>query len=592
MKVPQNSANSSITSASGFLFTRRQWLGNAPAGVLGLGLLGSRSLSAQSPQPTSNDLGVRVYNVRDFGAKGDGKAMDTAALQSAIDACTRDGGGTVLLPAGIFQIGTTELKSNVTLHIAAGATLLGSADGKQYHPVDAIPLQGDTTLVDGNWALLFAVQARNVTIEGPGMIDGQGYQFHSPVRGQTPPSGIGGSKRPYHVLAYQCEGLTIRNLDLLDCAYHSIRVIQSKRVHMDTLYIHNRVNGNNDGFHFISAQFLTISNCIVMSQDDACAFFGSCQNITVTNSFFSTRWSVFRFGGGDAKNISVSNCILHQVYGCPIKFQGNPGSTYENISFSDIILDDVTGPIHVGVGPRAPRANSSPTHPGAPPPVVRDDMMVGHEGESTTPAVLRNISFSNIHGNVTTNPGQIDEAKVTSNANAGEKHSAIVFNCVGGATMENVSLSDVHLIFGGGGTIEDAARRDLPEFAGEYFMLGPIPAYGLYARGVRGLTLNNIRLQTATSDLRPAVIFDRITDAAISGLNIMADPATESALRITASKQVLITAPRLLDSTKAFLSLEGTANQRIVIDGGDISSAAQLLVLKNGATKNSVKFRD
>ena len=158
--------------------------------------------------------------------------------------------------------------------------------------------------------------------------------------------------------------------------------------------------------------------------------------------------------------------------------------------------------------------------------------------------------------------------------------------------MENVSLSDVHLIFGGGGTIEDAARRDLPEFAGEYFMLGPIPAYGLYARGVRGLTLNNIRLQTATSDLRPAVIFDRITDATISGLNIMADPATESALRITASKQVLITAPRLLDSTKAFLSLEGTANQRIVIDGGDISSAAQLLVLKDGATKNSVKFRD
>ena len=534
-----------------------------------------------------------MYNIRDYGAKGDGKTLDTAALQSAIDACTRDGGGRVLVPAGIFQIGTTELKSNVTLHIAAGATLLGSSDGKQYHAVDTIPLHGDTTLVDGNWALLFAVHAKNVTIEGPGTIDGQGYQFHSPVRGQTPPSGIGGSKRPYHVLAYQCEGLTIRNLDLLDCAYHSIRVIESKRVHMDTLYIHNRVNGNNDGFHFISAQFVTISNCIVMSQDDACALFGSCQNVTVTNSFFSTRWSVFRFGGGDVRNIAVSNCILHQVYGCPIKFQGNPGSTYENLSFSNIVLDDVTGPIHVGVGPRAPRR----TPPGAPPngaasPAIKDDMMTAHEGESTTPAVLRNISFSNIHGNVTTNPGQIDEAKVTSNANEGEKHSAIVFNCVGGATMENVSLTDIHLTFGGGGTAEDAARRELPEFAGEYFMLGPIPAYGLYARGVRGLTLENIRLQTATSDLRPAVIFDHVADAAISGLSIMADPAAESALRISGSKQILITAPRLLDSTKVFLSLEGSANERIVIDGGDISSAAQPLVLKDGATKDSVKFRN
>lgn len=579
--------NDSSRTATGLL-TRRQWLGNAPAGAIALGLLGTKSLEAQPTHASGNDLGARVYNIRDFGAKGDGKTMDTAALQAAIDACTHDGGGTVLVPAGTFQIGATELKSNVTLHIAAGATLLGSADGRQYHAVDAIPLHGDTTLVDGNWALLFAVHAKNVTIEGPGTINGQGSEFHSPVRGQAPPSGIGGSKRPYHVLVYQCEGLTIRNLDLIDCAYHSIRVIESQRVHMDTLYIHNRVNGNNDGFHFISAKFVTISNCIVLSQDDACALFGSCQNVTVTNSFFSTRWSVFRFGGGDVRNIAVSNCILHQVYGCPIKFQGNPGSTYENLSFSNIVLDDVTGPIHVGVGPRPPRR----TPPGAPPPAVKDDMMQAHEGESTTPAVLRNVSFSNIHGNVTTNPGQIDEAKVTSNANEGEKRSAIVFNCVGGATMENVSMSDIHLTFGGGGTAEDAARRELPEFAGEYFMLGPIPAYGIYARGVRRLTLQNIRLQTATPDLRPAVIFDHVTDAALSGLSVMADAGAESALRFTSSKQVLVTAPRLLSETKVFLSLEGAGNERIIIDGGDISSAAQQIVVRDGASKEAVKFRE
>jgi polygalacturonase len=568
--------------------TRRQWLGRAPASAIALGLLGDGSLRAQVPHSQEgHDLGARTYNIRDFGAKGDGETIDTAALQSAIDACTKDGGGTVLVPAGTFVIGTTELKSNVTLRIAAGGTLLGSADGKQYHAVDAIPLHGDTTLVDGNWALLFAVHAKNVTIEGPGTINGQGYQFHSPVRGEAPPSGIGGSKRPYHVLVYQCEGLTIRNLDLLDCAYHSIRVIESKRVHMDMLYIHNRVNGNNDGFHFISAQFVTISNCIVLSQDDACALFGSCQNVTITNSFFSTRWSVFRFGGGDVRNIAVSNCILHQVYGCPIKFQGNPGSTYANLSFSNIVLDDVTGPIHVGVGPRAPRR----TPAGAPPPRVKDDMMTAHEGESTTPAVLRNISFSNIHGTVTTNPGQIDDTKVTSHANPGERYSAIVLNCVGGATMENVSLSDIHLTFGGGGTAEDGARRDLPEFAGEYFMLGPIPAYGFYARGVRGLTLDNIRLQTVTDDLRPAMIFDHVTDAAVSNISVMANASAESALRFIDCGQLLLTAPRLLDSTAVFLSLEGAANGRIVIDGGDISSAKTAVVYKDGANDSALKLR-
>ena len=68
--------------------------------------------------------------------------------------------------------------------------------------------------------------------------------------------------------------------------------------------------------------------------------------------------------------------------------------------------------------------------------------------------------------------------------------------------MENISLDNIHLTFGGGGTAEDAARRDLPEIAGEYFMMGPMPAYGLYARGVRGLTMQNIRLQVALA--RPA----------------------------------------------------------------------------------------
>ena len=575
--------------------TRRQWLAHIslPAiAAAGLGAVGVRDLSAQESNQTHSgaDVGARVYNVRDFGAKGDGQTLDTAAVQAAIDACNKDGGGTVLVPAGTFQIGTVELKSNVTLHIAAAGKLLGSADGKQYHAVDAIPLSGDTTLVDGNWALLFAVNAKNVTLEGPGTIDGQGFQFHSAVRGTPPPSGLGGNKRPYHLLAYRCEGLTVRNIDLLDCAYHSLRVIQSKRVHMDGIYIHNRVNGNNDGFHFISSEYVTISNCTILSQDDACALFGSCKFVTVTNSVFSTRWSVFRFGGGFAENVTVSNCVLYEVYGCPIKFQGNAGSRYENISFSNLIFKDVTGPIHVGVGPRPARQ----TQPGQPMRPATDDMAPSSGSEAhaaAPPAVLRNLSFSNIHGTVTTDPPQLAEAKVTSTANPGEKHSCITFNCVGGATMENVSLSDIHLVFGGGGTADDGARRDLPQIAGEYFMLGPMPAYGLYARGVKGLTLQNIRLQVATPDLRPAVILDHVEDSAINGLNVDGNPGAESALRFIDSKDVLLTAPRLLTPATTFLQVEGSANERVTVDGGDVSRAKTALVVKDKTAEKAVKMR-
>jgi polygalacturonase len=285
-----------------------------------MGGAGVLSADAQvRSEEAGDDLGARVYSVRRFGAKGDGESLDTTAVQAAIDRCAGDGGGMVMVPAGRFVIGTIELKSDVTLHLAAGATLVGSGDGKQYHAIDAIPLHGDSTLGDGNWALIFAVNARNVTIEGQGTIDGQGALFHSAVRGTPPPSGLGGDRRPYHVLAYRCERLGIRGIALVNGAYHSVRVIQSSQVHMDGLYIHNRVNGNNDGFHFISIEYATVSNCIVLSQDDACALFGSCRFVTVTNSVFSTRWSVFRFGGGTANNITVSNCVLSQVFGCPIE---------------------------------------------------------------------------------------------------------------------------------------------------------------------------------------------------------------------------------------------------------------------------------
>jgi hypothetical protein len=158
--------------------------------------------------------------------------------------------------------------------------------------------------------------------------------------------------------------------------------------------------------------------------------------------------------------------------------------------------------------------------------------------------------------------------------------------------MENVSLSNINLTFGGGGgTAEDAARRDLPKFAGEYFMLGPMPAYGLCARGVRGLTLDNIRLQVSTPDLRPAFILDHITDATIHGLTVEGNPSAQSALRIIDSKQVLITAPRIIAEAATFLQLEGTANERIVIDGGDISSAKIALSFTRGAAKSAVRLR-
>lgn len=542
-------------------FSRRKWLGAGPAAA---GLLAVTS--AQAQPAADKNLGARTYNIRDFGAKGDGVTLDTAPLQSAIDACHRDQGGTVLVPAGVFVIGTVEIKSNVTLHITAGGTLLGSADGKQYHAVDAIPLSGDSTLEDGNWALLFAVKAQNFAVKGPGAIDGQGAQFRSPSRGVLPPAGIGGAHRPYHMLFHQCQNFSVRDIFLKDCAFHSVRIIQSSYVKLDGIRIYNRVNHNNDGFHFISAQHVYMSNCDVQCQDDACALFGSCQFVTVTNCSFSTRWSVFRFGGGVAENITVSNCLIYDTYGCPIKIRGGEGPRLENISFSNLVMKNVTGPISICLGPR------------------------NRQADKPTEGIVRNISFRGIRATVSV-PVQFPDVPFTSGYNPGEVKSCIGLSGVG-AYLENITFDDVHVTFPGGGTAEEGALRDVPKVVGEYYAAGVFPAYALYARNVRGLTLNNVRFDVAGAELRPAIVFDHVEDAAVNGLSVEADPKAESVARFIDCRDVLLSATRVTKPGPVFLHVEGGASQGIKIDGGDLSKAASAVSTGAGVAESSVKLRE
>lgn len=561
--------------------SRRNWLGIVSSASVGAGLLATNTGAEPTSNSSDRTLGTHVYNIRDFDAKGDGATLDTAALQAAIDTCTKDQGGTVLVPAGTFVIGTVEMKSNVTLHIAAGGKLLGTADGKQYHAADAIPLQGDSTLEDGNVGLIYAVKAENITIEGPGTIDGNGKQFLHGPNNEPSPAGLKSHERPYHLLLFQCANVRVRDISLLSSAYHSIRVIQSEYLWFTGIHIHSRMVHNADGFHFISAKHVHLSDSTIECQDDACALFGSCQFVTVTNCSFSTRWSVFRFGDGTAENIAVSNCLIYDTFGCPIKIHCTPGARFENMSFANLVMKNVTGPISISLGSRRrATTQSTGTQTNTPPAETPD---------SRPPGICRNISFSGIHAIVSV-PVSLPDVPFTSKYNPGEIKSCIGLNAVGGV-IENISLSDVQITFPGGGTAQEAAVRDVPKTIGEYYAAGVFPAYALYARSVRGLTLNNVRFEVAGAEARPAVVFDNVEDASLNGLTAQGTEEAESLLRFIDTRDVLLSASRLLAPAAVFLQVEGAGSAGITVDGGALSKARTSIAFKAGADGGAVKYR-
>ena len=495
--------------------------------------------------------GARTYNVRDFGARGDGKTLDTAAVQAAIDACARDRGGTVVVPAGDFLVGTVELKSNVTLHLAAAGRLLGSGKGENYSSGKGVPPG------NGNVVMLYAANAENVTVEGPGTIDGQGNLFYTGHGDNTGPGGNRATayvQRPHLLIFYRCSNLRVHDVFLTRSAYHCMRVLECRNVRLEGIRILNRVNLNNDGFHLNSNEYVHVSNCDVMCQDDACALFGSNRFVTVTNCTFSTRWSIFRFGNGQAENIAISNCVIYDTFGCVIKMRFSAGTRIEDVSFSNLVMRNVTGPISVGLDSGYHRAADAPPRPNG---------------------IVRNLSFSGIRATVASEGGQYADMPFPNNFRPGETRTCITLNGVGDEYLEGISFNDIHVTYGGGGTAQEAANRSVPKMAGEYFEIGTPPAYGFYARNVRGLSLNDVRLEVQKPDLRPAVVFDNVHDAGIRGLSAQGNSAAESLLRFTGCSDVLLSGARVLTPVPVFLGLEG-ANTGIKIDGGDQSKAATL----------------
>lgn len=515
---------------------------------------------------------MNAISVWDFGVKGDGVTLDTGAIQAAIDACTTMGGGTVYLPPGNYLTGTITLKDNVTFHLGPNARLLGSASLADYPKLaraDAVP---EIDYLD--YCLINAYGAHHIALTGEGCVDGQGaafpygtenYNFEDQASASIQQSFI----RPTLLRFTDCHDVTISHLTLQHAASWCCNLENCKEMRLHGVHLFSRANQNNDGFDLTLCEDVMISDCHIDCGDDAIALKEGGLRIVVTNCLISTRWAAIRIGPeaqGVFRDIAVSNCVIYDTYGAGVKIQEVEGGVMENISFDNLVMNHVTGPISLRLGGylgwRQERKESLPI------------------------GVLRNVRFSNIQAIIAENAYPLAHEVP---AFPGEKQSCLNITGVPGYYIENVTFSGLHFTFPGGGSQEDAGRPvpELRDRYPEYHMFGTLPAYGLYFRHVKGLTFDDVTLETVATDLRPALVGEDVEDLELSNFRA-AGTGLAPLLRLRDARQVYLHGCRPLGEVTLFLSVEGAGSQGILLQANDLRRAAQVYMLAEGAPVDAI----
>jgi len=476
----------------------------------------------------------KVYDVCDYGARTDGKTLCTKSIQRAIDQCARDGGGTVYFPVGTFLSGTIYMKSNVTLRLGEGSTLLGSADLKDYPPT----VQAFRSYTDNytDKSLIYGENLERITITGRGIIDGQGQAFKGPYK-----------VRPYMIRFIQCRNVTVEDVTIRNSPMGVQHYLACDDVRISGITVRSVVNANNDGINIDSCQRVIISDCNIRSGDDAIVLKSTsarpCRNVVVSNCVLSTRCNALKMGtesNGGFENIVITGCSIYDTRLAGIALEIVDGGTMDRVVVSNITMNKVGAPIFLRLGNRARPFKTDMEKPGI--------------------GTLRNVTISNIEA-------------------TGANATGCAISGLPEAVIENVTLSNIRLSFAGGGTKEDASRAidEKPTAYPEYSMFGRLPAYGFYCRHVKGLKMLNVQLQLAKGDRRHALVFEDVEDALIDGLDAPCSPGAGSILRLTDVKGAFIRGCRPAAGTDVFLKLQGAQSENVVLAGNDLNGVSKVV---------------
>lgn len=454
----------------------------------------------------SSAFSAGVYNVRDYGAKGDGVKLDHVAINRAIDSCVAGGGGQVLVPAGTYLCGSIRLKSHVDLHLSAGARIVGApASMNMYDKPE--PFAGEAYQDGGHTyfhnSLIWGENLKNVSVTGQGMIDGGGLTRMDNERAGVVTGGSIGTGDKALALKL-CRNVLIRDITIFHGGHFGIIVTGCDLVTVDNVVI----DTNRDGIDIDCCKFLTLTNTKVNTpHDDAIVLKSSyalnkkmaCEHILINNCIVTgyregslmdgtyipepVGWVCGRIklgteSNGGYRNITISNCTC--MYSSGLAFEEVDQGRMENIVVTNISMSHVHHyPIYITTGCR----NRGP--------------LTCKDVSSACDIQISNVIADDV-----------------------DSLSGIQITGMKNAPLRNIRLSNIQIRYRGGGTIGDGEKRhrELADGYPELYKLGRCPAYGLFARHVVGLDISHVSFLTRQTDERPAVILEDVENAMIENL--------------------------------------------------------------------------
>jgi len=487
---------------------RRNVLLSSGLGLAAVGVAGKSAAAAPAPA-------VRAfYDVRDFGAAGDGKTLDTASMRAAIDAAAAGGGGTVVVPAGNYLCFSIRLKSQVHLVLQQGATIIaadspapGQTTGYMGGAYDAAePDTAWTPYQDyghNHWhnSLIWGEDLHDVSITGPGLIWGRGLSHGRNVRTlgnvfKAEQAGVGNKA----IALKNCRNVHLTDFSILKGGHFGLLLTGVDNLIIDGLTI----DTDRDGIDIDCCQNVRVSNCAVNAPWDdaivpksslALGYSRPCKNITITNCYVSGCWELGSLLDGSCKlitdhtyafftgriklgtesnggflNMAISNCTFEGCQG--LALETVDGAILEDVTVTNITMRDlVSGPLFLRLGARL-RGPAATTKVGS----------------------LRRVLISNINAH-----------------NCDSRFSSIVSGIPDHA-IEDLKISNVFVDHAGGGQKVPSVPENENKYP-EPNMFGPTPAHGFYFRHVRGVEVSHTEIRPLAADPRPAFQLEDVTRA-------------------------------------------------------------------------------